>query len=382
MLRLEPRRAAALIATLAAALILSAAPLLHVATNRLVEGEPVSAPAALGGYAWPVAACTLAGLAMLAARSRVAATAACVLCGLGLILLAVGLGAGAAQLTAGHPPAVRARLAAGAWSLALLLGGGATAAARAARVPAAGAFAPLALAAILAAVARSGVLDALSLAVELRARHDALAAALGTHIALSLGALALAGTTIGLLAPWRRGRALVDLAVSGIQVVPAVALLGALVAATAGLLALAPGLRTLGLAALGPGPAIVAVAAYLLLPLWRGLAAALRAPDPDTLDAADAIGLTPRQTLLRVRLPLGAPLLVGAVRVAAVQAIGLATLGALVGAGGLGTLVFDGMAQFAPDLILLGTLPVIGLSLAAETGLSALEGAARRRWRS
>ncbi|MET0257876.1 MAG: ABC transporter permease, partial [Methylobacterium sp.] len=60
--------------------------------------------------------------------------------------------------------------------------------------------------------------------------------------------------------------------------------------------------------------------------------------------------------------------------------IGLATLGALVGAGGLGVIVFDGMAQFAPDLILLGALPVIGLSLVVERGLSLLEDRVRRAW--
>jgi osmoprotectant transport system permease protein len=106
----------------------------------------------------------------------------------------------------------------------------------------------------------------------------------------------------------------------------------------------------------------------------------LRAADPATIDAAAAIGLTRRQILLGVRLPLGAPILVAALRVASVQSIGLATLGALVGAGGLGSMVFDGMAQFAPDLILLGALPVIGLSLIVERGLSMLEGRARLRW--
>ncbi|WP_232631942.1 ABC transporter permease subunit, partial [Methylobacterium sp. Leaf118] len=165
-----------------------------------------------------------------------------------------------------------------------------------------------------------------------------------------------------------------------VQVIPAVALFGGLVAAASALLAAAPVLRDLGLSALGAGPGLVGIAAYLLLPLWRGLQGALRAPDPAALDAARALGLAPRQILMGVRLPLGAPLLIGGLRVAAVQAIGLATLGALVGAGGLGRIVFDGMAQFAPDLILLGAGPVIALSLTAERALSGLEAAARRRW--
>jgi len=111
-----------------------------------------------------------------------------------------------------------------------------------------------------------------------------------------------------------------------------------------------------------------------MLPLQRGLDAAWRAPDRDTLDAARGLGLSPGQIVLRVRLPVGAPALIGGLRVACVQAIGLATLGALVGAGGLGRLVFDGMAQFAPDLILLGAIPIVALSLLAEMLLSALAG--------
>ena len=167
---------------------------------------------------------------------------------------------------------------------------------------------------------------------------------------------------------------------SGVQVVPAVALLGGLVAAISALLAAAPALRGYGISALGSGPALLGIAAYLLLPLWRGQEAARRATGPDTLDAGRALGLTGGQILTTIRLPLGAPLFVGGLRVAVVQALGLATLGALVGAGGLGTLVFDGMAQFAPDLILLGALPIIVLALAAEGTLGSLEAALRRRW--
>jgi osmoprotectant transport system permease protein len=192
--------------------------------------------------------------------------------------------------------------------------------------------------------------------------------------------LVLAAGLTGGLALWRRGRGTVDLTVSGLQVVPAVALLGGLVAGLSALLTAAPALRGYGISALGIGPALIGVAAYLLLPLWRGLQAARRATGPDNIAAARALGLTSGQILTTLRLPLGTPALIGGLRVATVQALGLATLGALVGAGGLGTLVFDGMAQFAPDLILLGALPIIALSLAAEGALGRLEAALRRRW--
>ncbi len=205
-----------------------------------------------------------------------------------------------------------------------------------------------------------------------------MAAAIVQHLGLAGASLLIALAVSVPLALLRLrdgpGARLVDGLVSGIQVVPALALFAALVAGLSGLLALVPALRSLGLSAIGPVPAVIGTAAYLCLPLVSGLAAGLAAADPDVLAAARAIGLNPREVLLRVRLPLGAPVLIGALRVAAVQSVGLATLGGLVGAGGLGALVFEGMAQFAQDLILLGALPVIGLALVIDAGLALLGG--------
>ncbi|SFL94977.1 ABC transporter permease subunit [Methylorubrum salsuginis] len=371
-----PRLAAALVLPL----VLASLPLLHLAPNRLVTGAPISA-AVLGPWLWPLLALAATGPALVAsARGRVGAGLGLLACAGGLALLLVGLGTGASELLAGQPPAARARLAAGAWLVGLGLGAGMVFGMRASRLPAPGWLAAVAILALTAGLGAAGRLDALSLTVEFHARRDGLARAILDHLALSGGALILAGLVTGALGVWRRGRGAVDLLVGGVQVVPAVALLGGLVAAASAVLALLPGLRAAGLSALGAGPALIGIAAYLLLPLWRGLQGALRAPDPAALDAARALGLTPRQTLTALRLPLGAGLLIGGLRVAAVQALGLATLAQLVGAGGLGRLVFDGMAQFAPDLILLGALPVIALSLAAESALAALEAAARRRW--
>lgn len=358
-------------------------PLMHFAPNRLVTGTAIDAPSILGAMLWPLGALAAIGPGLLAgSRGRLAAAIAALACLGAFALLLAGLGQGAAAWTAGQPPAARARLAAGAWIGASLLAAAVPLGARRVDPAAGGPIGALALAASVLGLWLAGRLDALSVVVEFRARRDELAAALLDHLALALGALALAALVTGALALWRHGRGLVDLTVSGLQVVPAVALLGGLVAAASALLSAAPALRTYGLSALGTVPALVGIAAYLLLPLWRGLQGALRAPDAASLDAARALGLTPRQILTGLRLPLGASVLLGGVRVAAVQALGLATLGALVGAGGLGTLVFDGMAQFAPDLILLGALPVIALSLAAERALSGLEAAARRRWPS
>ncbi|TFZ58889.1 ABC transporter permease subunit [Methylorubrum sp. Q1] len=376
---------ARLLAGLAAAALLPAVlaglPLLHLAPNRLVTGAPIAASDALGTGLWPIAALAAGGLGLLAAgRGRRSAGLAGLACLCALFLLLAGLGAGAADLTAGQPFATRARLASGAWTGVVVLVCALTLAARRTGLPGGGLIAATAVLALIGGLWGGGRLNALSLVVEGRARSDALGAAIRDHLVLALGALVLAAGLTGGLALWRRARGVVELTVSGLQLVPAVALLGGLVAGLSALLTAAPALRGYGVSALGTGPALIGITAYLLLPLWRGLQAANRATGPDSLAAARALGLTSGPILTTIRLPLGAPALIGGLRVATVQAFGLATLGALVGAGGLGTLVFDGMAQFAPDLILLGALPIIALSLAAEGALGRLEAAMRRRW--
>lgn len=355
-------------------------PLLRMAKNRLVVGEPVFAVGGFGPEIEAVAALAV-GAAVLARAGpgRAAAVAATVLLALALGLLVLGLGSAADDLIAGEPPAARAALASGAWTGLLLLGGGLTLLARRTGVPGLGAGLACGFVLFVAAAGQAGGLGGLSLAVEFAARSDAVGEALVRHLLLSGGAVLLAAGGAVLLSLWRRGQGLAEILVGGIQVVPAVALFGALVATTSGLLRAVPTLREAGLSALGPVPALFGIAAYLLLPLWRGLALALKAPDPATLDAAEAIGLTPRGILFDVRLPIGAGILLGALRVACVQGIGLATLGPLVGAGGLGGIVFDGMAQFAPDLILLGAIPVVALSLGVERGLSFAEDRVRRK---
>lgn len=361
---------------------LATLPFLYVAANRLVVGSPVAAQVALGSSLWPVIGFAGLGTVLLTRPSKVAACGATAMFAAAFLLLIGALGSAAPGLAEGLPPATRVRLAAGAWIACLLLACAVRSAAVRTRLNGAGWLAGIGLLGAIVLLYRAGQFDALSLAVEYRARSGAVHAALVRHLSISVAALIVAALVCILLSLWRGGRWIVDLAINGVQVVPGVALLGALVALAAGLLKLLPSLREAGVSALGPAPAILGISLYLLLPLWRGLHAALLAPEPATLDAARALGLSPRQILTRVSLPLGAPILVGALRVASVQAIGLTTLGALVGAGGLGTVVFDGMAQFAPDLILLGAVPIIALSLGTERGLALVENALRRRWRA
>jgi osmoprotectant transport system permease protein len=137
----------------------------------------------------------------------------------------------------------------------------------------------------------------------------------------------------------------------------------------------------MGLGAIGPTPALIGVAIYVALPLTRGVVSGLRSADPAAVEAARAMGMRKWQIATGIRLPLGLPVLAGALRVATVQSIGFMTLGGLIGAGGLGAIVFEGMSQLAADLILLGALPVIALALLADALLATLE-TRFQRWRS
>ena len=91
------------------------------------------------------------------------------------------------------------------------------------------------------------------------------------------------------------------------------------------------------------------------------------------------MGMSNGQILWQVELPLSSPILLAGLRIVTVQAIGLAVVAALIGAGGLGTFVFEGLGQYAVDLVLLGALPAILLALAADFVLQILTAMLRRR---
>ncbi len=226
-------------------------------------------------------------------------------------MLLVGLGHEAAGLLAGQKPAARAALGSGGW-LALLALAGLAAETAGRSCHAAAVFSPFSCSSASRPSSRGRASS-----IRCRSRWStgrgpgAVTAAVLQHLGLagaSLGLALLVSVPLALLrlrdGP---GARLVDGVVSGIQVVPALALFAALVAGLSGLLALVPSLRGLGLSAIGPVPAVIGTAAYLCLPLASGLAAGLAAADADVLAAARAIGLNPREVLLRVRVPLGAP---------------------------------------------------------------------------
>jgi len=125
--------------------------------------------------------------------------------------------------------------------------------------------------------------------------------------------------------------------------------------------------------------AILALTLYALLPVVRNTYTGIRGVDPAVVEAGRAMGLTPRQLLTQVELPLAVSVILSGIRVAVVISVGLATIAAAVGAGGLGELIFRGLAMVNNQLILAGAIPAALLALLADFGIGLLERRLRPR---
>jgi osmoprotectant transport system permease protein len=126
------------------------------------------------------------------------------------------------------------------------------------------------------------------------------------------------------------------------------------------------GTRVPGVSGVGVAPAIIALVLYSLLPIVRNTVEGLDGVPSDVRTAARGTGMSPVQTFLQVEAALALPVLLSGLRVTAVQAVGLAAVSALIGAGGLGAIIFQGLFADALDLVLLGALPVIALAVVAD----------------
>ena len=119
--------------------------------------------------------------------------------------------------------------------------------------------------------------------------------------------------------------------------------------------------------------AVVALVLYALLPIVRNTFTGIMSVDPAIKEAAIGMGMTDTELLARVELPLGAPFILAGVRIATVTAVGVATIAAAVGAGGLGELIFRGVAMVNDQLILAGAIPAALLAIIADLVLGAVE---------
>jgi osmoprotectant transport system permease protein len=186
------------------------------------------------------------------------------------------------------------------------------------------------------------------------------------HIQLTIAATVLAvliGVPIGILINRFRALATPVIAVTGIlYLIPSLALFAALI-------------PILGL---GVKPAVVALVMYSLLVIVRNTFTGLNGVGPELLEAASGMGMSRRQRLWLVELPLSLPVVIGGIRISVVMNIGVASIAAYIGAGGLGTLIFRGIATVDNQLILAGAIPIALLAMAADWLLRQAETRLRR----
>jgi osmoprotectant transport system permease protein len=371
---------------IAASIAVAATGFVGSAPNRLVSGRPVS----LWEAASPPAAAAIVLLGGLlfalcfAAPSRALHYAEAGLALALLMLVLAAAGQAASTLALGTKPAVRISLGAAFWVLASCA---ALAVADAFQRLAAGPMTRLlAVAAVCAGavgLAAAGTFDALSIAREYAIRRQLFADALLRHIALvagSVGPAVAVGFPLGVAAVRKPPlQAPLFAVLNLLQTIPSIALFGLLIVPLAALARAVPQLAALGVGGIGVAPAIVALVLYALLPVVRNTSTGLAGVDAAVVEAGRGMGLTRVQIFLQVELPLALPVLLAGLRIVTVQAIGLAVVAALIGAGGLGTFVFEGLGQYAVDLVLLGALPAIFLALAADFVLQTLATVSRRR---
>lgn len=347
-----------------------------VAPNRLVSGRPVAlwqaagAPATIGVA---VFGALLLGCALVRPRRTLHPLVAVISAAL-LLLLCGAAGQASAALSVAAPPLARISVGTGFWVMAACA---VMAVVDALQRADAGVTARLVIvatiAAALVAMAQAGVFDAVSLVREYQSRRAVFGDALLRHLVLvvgSIGPAVVVGVPLGIAALRRpRLRGSVFGGLNLLQTVPSIALFGLLILPLSALAAGMPTLARLGIGGIGMAPALIALVLYALLPIVRNTVAGLGGVDGAVIDAGRGMGLTRRQLFWHVELPLALPVLLAGLRIVTVQAIGLAVVAALIGAGGLGTFVFQGLGQYAVDLVLLGALPAILLALAADFAL-------------
>jgi osmoprotectant transport system permease protein len=345
-------------------------------SNRIVPGDPRALAEVLPAWAALASEATLLLVAIVAlgiadARVRLAAGL------LGLVAVALAIAVASDALTPPGNRIVRVSPGSGFWillvSVALLASDALT---RLRPGPSTRVVLLIAGIAIAVLTLAHGTFDHLSVMREYAVNAERFAHELQRHVLLalgSLGAAVLIALPLGMLChrvPRLRSGILGVLNL--IQTIPAIALFGILMAPLGAIAAAVPLAAALGIRGIGAAPAVVALFLYSLLPIVANTVAGLRRVSPAAVDAARGMGMTPWQVLIGVELALALPVILTGIRIVLVQNIGLVAVAALIGGGGLGTFIFQGIGQTAIDLVLLGAIPTVVLAFCAAVLLDAL----------
>lgn len=358
-----------------------ALPFATVRSSRIVTGSGVSAWGALGPALWllVVGMWVLVAALSLRAGGRRAALARGAL-GAGIIVTMLALsGWAATTIGAATGQFARVSIGGGVWLSAIaaytvLLASRRLVGKKTPLGLVLGFVVPVAILGLLL----SGYLSDLGMMKEYFNVRDRFWVEVVNTIAFSAASVAIAlavGVTLG-IAAFRDERLErpIFATVSVFQTVPGLAMVGLLVAPLATLSFAVPFLRTLGVGGIGWAPVVMALSLYALLAIVRNTYAGLRGVPEAVVDAGRGMGMDDRQLMRKVRLPLAGPVLFSGVRTSTVQTIGNATLGAFVGGITLGRFIFQGLAEQAPDLTMLGSVALVAIALAVDATLRGAQG--------
>jgi len=364
---------------LMAALILVstfALPFIVVKPNRILEGQGhmlIDALPSVSGIAL-AAALVIVGLCLLL-RLPASARLAIVTAALLAVILALGSAA-----SAGLPPGnsyARVSPGSGFWLLLFALSlAFVDVIARLKLSPITRLVLLVIAIAVIGGIFASGILADISVMKEYANRSEAFWAEMSRHAMLALGSMLVAfliGLPLGVVChrvSWLRAAALNILNI--LQTIPSIALFGLLILPLGWVAAHIPGAAAIGISGIGTAPAFVALVLYSLLPVVANTVAGLENVPREANDAARGAGMTDLQRLFSIEFPLTFPSLLAAIRIVLIQNIGMATIAALIGGGGMGVFVFQGLGQSAMDLVLLGALPTVAMSFVAAIVLDAL----------
>jgi osmoprotectant transport system permease protein len=181
-------------------------------------------------------------------------------------------------------------------------------------------------------------------------------------VAISISIATLVGIPLGILITRQKNLRQPILGIANImQTIPSLALFGLLIPVPI-------------IGGIGTNPAIFALILYSLLPIIRNTYTGIAGVDPAIREAGRGMGMTDRQLLFQVEIPLAMGVILAGVRVATVIAIGIATIAAAIGAGGLGELIFRGISAVNNQLILAGAIPAAVIALVADLAIGWIEG--------
>ncbi|MGF1734871.1 ABC transporter permease [Photobacterium satsumensis] len=350
-------------------------PFVHLQPNRIMPGEGFFLAEVLSSSHLTMFG-VLMSLTVFSALTTMMYKIQLVLCSASAFLLVYIVGISANNLIAEASPFARVSLGSGFWTSLFLLGLLLTDVVI--KLNLRGLKRLLFISSVVIAIVgifETGSLDNLSIIKEYQNQETFWQQAI-RHVQLSFGSLIPAivvGIPLGIKCHRSQAvRRTVVPILNVLQTIPSLAMFGILMIPLSYIALRFPALSDLGIKGIGAAPAVIALFFYSLLPIVSNTIAGFDKLDPKTLDAAKGMGMNARQILFGIELPLALPVILSGIRIVVTMNIGLVAVAGLIGGGGFGTYIFQGLGQTATDLVILGAIPTLILSFVSAVLIDAV----------